>query len=468
MDAGPDPMTPLKSTPRAASRSPLREAGASPYMPSLRTAAGSPAIKCYGDRFIPCRGTEEDRDIARYLLTEKENAATAPSPSKGAYRELLAEKMLGNRTRIFSFRNKPPPQPDSLLANDAASIHANPAKKRRCIPQTPDRILDAPDLADDYRVNLLDWGRRNVLSIALGNRICLLDVSSGSISELATVHEDDGPVTSVSWAPDGRHIAVGLASSVVQLWDSSTSRLLRTLEGVHESGVGSMAWRDNKVLTSGDIYGKIVNNDMRIRNHAAQTYCGHTKGVCGLKWSGSGNQLASGGSDDLLFLWDVAMASSVGSPGHRTQWLHRLEDHSAAVRGLAWCPFQSNVLASGGGTDDRCIKFWNTQTGACLNSVDTGAQVCALLWSKNDRELLSSHGYNQNELTLWKYPAMVKMAELTGHTSRVLFMSQSPDGCTVASAAADERLCFWNVFGISKDAVKSSHTGMFNSYNHLR
>jgi cell division cycle protein 20 (cofactor of APC complex) len=94
--------------------------------------------------------------------------------------------------------------------------------------QTPDRILDAPDLADDYRVNLLDWGRRNVLSIALGNRICLLDVSSGSISELATVHEDDGPVTSVSWAPDGRHIAVGLASSVVQLWDSSTSRLVRT------------------------------------------------------------------------------------------------------------------------------------------------------------------------------------------------------------------------------------------------
>jgi hypothetical protein len=88
-----------------------------------------------GDRFIPCRGTEEDRDIARYLLTEKENAATAPSPSKGAYRELLAEKMLGNRTRIFSFQNKPPPQPDCLLANDAASIHANPAKKRRCIPQ---------------------------------------------------------------------------------------------------------------------------------------------------------------------------------------------------------------------------------------------------------------------------------------------------------------------------------------------
>lgn len=113
--------------------------------------------------------------------------------------------------------------------------------------------------------------------------------------------------------------------------------------------------------------------------------------------------------------------ASTNSP---TQWLHRLEEHTAAVKALAWCPFQGNLLASGGGGGDRCIKFWNTHTGACLNSVDTGSQVCALLWNKNERELLSSHGFTQNQLTLWKYPSMVKMAELTGHTSRVLFMAQ--------------------------------------------
>nr|GEV43089.1 cell division cycle 20.2, cofactor of APC complex-like [Tanacetum cinerariifolium] len=67
--------------------------------------------------------------------------------------------------------------------------------------------------------------------------------------------------------------------------------------------------------------------------------------------------------------------------------------------------------------------------GAHLNSVDTGSQVSSLLWNRHERELLSSHGGNQ--LTLWKYPSMVKLKELHGHSSRVLQMAESPDEHTV-------------------------------------
>ena len=34
--------------------------------------------------------------------------------------------------------------------------------------------------------------------------------------------------------------------------------------------------------------------------------------------------------------------------------------------------------------------------------------MCALLWNPNERELLSSHGFTQNQLILWKYPTMTK------------------------------------------------------------
>lgn len=417
-----------------------------------------------------------DFGFAYYMLTEsrkeEENTASASpaSTSKNTYKKLLAETLLNNRSRILAFQNKRLTNTDGFLSiSGAMSSLPSKSKKQRYISQTAVRVLDAPDLIDDYYLNLLDWGSSNMLSIALGSSVYLWNASAGAACELATVNEDVGPVTSVNWAPNGRYLAIGLNNSHVQLWDSSNSRLVRTLTGVHQSRVGSLAWNNN-ILTTGGMDGKIVNSDVRIRSHAVQMYQGHAEEICGLKWSSSGQHLASGGNDSLLCIWDLSMASSTRPP-NQNQWVHRFENHMGAVRALAWCPFQSNLLASGGGGNDRCIKFWNTSTGACLNSVDTGSQVCSLLWNKNERELLSSHGSGQNQLTLWKYPSMVKMAELTGHTSRVLFLAQSPNGCTVASASAgDETVRFWNVFGTpdaSKPAAKAS-AGLFSSYNHIR
>ncbi|CAN1168434.1 Cell division cycle 20.1, cofactor of APC complex [Linum perenne] len=425
------------------------------------------------DRFIPNRSAM-DMDYAHYMVTEgrKEKENPVPSsPSSEAYKRLLAETMNLNRTRILAFKNKPPTPveliPHQHLSSDSSvPYQAKPVKPRRHIPQTSERTLDAPDLVDDFYLNLLDWGSSNVLAIALGCTVYLWDASNGSTSELVTVDEELGPVTSVNWAPDGRHIAIGLNNSEVQLWDSTSNKLLRTLKGGHRCRVGSLAW-NNHILTTGGMDGRIVNNDVRIRDHIVEKYRGHTQEVCGLKWSASGQQLASGGNDNLVHIWDSSMSSS-NSP---TQYLHRLEDHTSAVKALAWCPFQGNLLATGGGGGDRTIKFWNTHTGACLNSVDTGSQVCALLWNKNEKELLSSHGFTQNQLTLWKYPSMVKTAELTGHTSRVLFMAQSPDGCTVASAAGDETLRFWNVFGdpeANKKSVKKANPEPFAWVNRIR
>jgi len=78
--------------------------------------------------------------------------------------------------------------------------------------------------------------------------------------------------------------------------------------------------------------------------------------------------------------------------------------------------------------------------------VDTGSQVCNLMFSKNCNELVSTHGYSQNQINVWKYPTMKKLAVLTGHTYRVLYLSMSPDGQTLVTGAGDETLRFWNVF----------------------
>ena len=174
-----------------------------------------------------------DFDLAYYLLTEpkteKENAGAITSPSKEAYRRQLADTLMPNRSRILAFRAKAPSSSihDQFSErNLLPTEQSKPSKSRRYIPQSAERTLDAPDIIDDYYLNLLDWGSGNVLAIALGSTVYLWDANDGSTSELMTADEDSGPVTSISWAPDGRHLAVGLNNAAVQLWDSSSNRLV--------------------------------------------------------------------------------------------------------------------------------------------------------------------------------------------------------------------------------------------------
>lgn len=123
-----------------------------------------------------------------------------------------------------------------------------------------------------------------------------------------------------------------------------------------------------------------------------------------------------------------------------------LTEHNAAVKALAWSPHQTGLLATGGGTADKTIKFWNSYTGTCLNTIDTGSQVCNIVWSPYVNEFVTSHGFTYNQLNVWKYPSCNIIATLTGHKSRVLYLALSPDGQSVVSGAGDETLRFWTVF----------------------
>lgn len=175
---------------------------------------------------------------------------------------------------------------------------------------------------------------------------------------------------------------------------------------------------------------------MRAPNPEMYKLVDHKQEICGLKWSPNGQFLSSGGNDNKLVVWQL---------GEREP-LYRFSDHIAAVKAMAWSPHQHGLLASGGGTADKKIRFWNTLTGQCLSTHDTGSQVCNLAWSKSSKELVSTHGYSQNQVVVWKYPQMEQLASLSGHTMRVLYLAMSPEGETIVTGAGDETLRFWHVF----------------------
>ena len=427
------------------------------------------------DRFIPNR-SDMDMDLSSF----RANNVEAPKSSNqqiASQEEIEAEQSrqeLGrgmgiaspSKSRILSFSEKAPAPKAGY--HDAINMMWTKTSRRsktkrnllnRVIPDAPEKVLDAPELMNDYYLNLVDWNSNSVLGVALSQTVYLWDATSGSIVELMSLEGESDYVSSVSWIQSGGNVlAVGTSNNTVELWDVNQKRRLRTMDGHHER-VGVMSW-NNHVLTSGSRDTMIIDHDVRVQNHVVNTYKGHSQEVCGLTWNADGTRLASGGNDNLCAIWDCRRTQQTANMPTVTRPTYSLTDHTAAVKALAWCPHQRNLLATGGGTADKCIKLWNTNRGKLVNSIDTGSQVCSLLWSPDQKELLSGHGFSEFQLALWKVGGSGKMSKLKelkgaqGHQGRVLSLCGGQQGM-VCSAGADETLRFWNIFGgRSRDGSK--------------
>jgi cell division cycle 20-like protein 1 (cofactor of APC complex) len=317
-----------------------------------------------------------------------------------------------------------------------------PLNVDRKIARVPFKVLDAPALQDDFYLNVVDWSTKGLLAVGLGSCVYLWS-PKGKVTKLSDVGQTDS-ITSVNWQAQGDYLSIGTYSGIIQVWDIKKSKPIRTIRK-HESRVGSIA-TSTKIIGSGSRDKSILLTDLREKEESFAQLIGHKQEVCGLKWSPDEQQLASGGNDNKLFVWS---SNNFSRPSCK------FTSHTAAVKAIAWSPHQHGLLVSGGGTADRCIRSWDTLNNNMLGSIDVGSQVCSLLFSNTVDELVSSHGYSQNHIYVWKHSNMRKLATLTGHTSRVLYLAASNDGETIVSGAGDETLRFWKVFPPSKSNIKN-------------
>ncbi|KAG5342425.1 hypothetical protein C0989_002260 [Termitomyces sp. Mn162] len=485
--------------------------------PRVRGAPPTP-LDCatdYADRFVPSRDTGDIRTSYHLLddaapatparhriipsesdaLKEQANAifssilhseVTPPSPrrrpvSPARPSTSALPPSTPTRRRLFAYSSPAsnPNTPTRRLdapTDDAYSMspvrpesrHLLESLRRhlRSVCKTPYRVLDAPELADDFYLNLVDWSSTNVLGVGLGSCVYLWTAHNAAVSKLCDLADQNDTISSVSWVQKGTTLAVGTLAGRMHIYDASTLQLQRTYNAAHSQRIGALAWNAH-VLSSGSRDRSVHHRD--VRDPATRPFrrcAGHRQEVCGLKWSAEGGpaaaNLASGGNDNKVCIWDLRGSRRPGSrpvpvgsassgddgPGDAPLW--KFHEHTAAVKALAWDPHVSGVLATGGGTQDKHIRFWNTINGTMLNELDTGSQVCNLIWSLTSHELVSTHGFSsttaQNQICIWKYPALTMVASLTGHTNRVLYLAMSPDGETIVTGAGDETLRFWNAF----------------------
>lgn len=424
------------------------------------------------DRFIPSR----HNSTCGKLQTDNTNPHPNASPethikaqTSKIYQHHVAEACgLEMNSRILQFQPLPPERkkPVNLFshistANSSSKLVLNsfmnkslrPAAasaRAKKIPTAPERVLDAPGLLDDFYLNLLAWSLTNLLAIGLEDAVYVWNASTGSVGLLCEL-PNKTIVTSLRWSDDGSYISIGKDDGLVEIWDIETNSKLRTLNcDNHQTRIASQAWYQH-ILTSGSRMGNIYHSDVRVADHVVNKLKdSHLAEVCGIEYKSDGQQFSSGGNDNLVCIWDIRQCHNNTS----SQPLFSKLSHRAAVKALLWCPFQLSLLATGGGSSDKTINFWNTSTGARVNTIETGSQISSLNWgyaSGTGMEIVATHGFPTNNISLFNYPTLQKTGEIMGaHDSRILSGCLSPDSLTLATVAGDENLKFWSLFDLYK------------------
>ncbi len=158
---------------------------------------------------------------------------------------------------------------------------------------------------------------------------------------------------------------------------------------------------------------------------------GHSDTVWSVAISPDGQTLVSGGSDNLIKIWNLNTGEEI----------HTITGHSEPVYSVAISPDGQTLISS---SDDNTIKVWNLTTDEQIYTLTEDSDgVFAVAISPDGQTLVT--GSKNGKIKVWYLTTGEEIYTLNGHFGQVNALTFSTDGEILVSASQDSTIKVWKI-----------------------